>query len=97
MTSYHVDAAEVAGASALASRSSDTIRAEVAAMMGHLTALQGSWQGAAATSFAGVLDQWRAAQAQVEAALDSISLSLSQAASEYQLAEDSASRLFAPR
>ncbi|MFV0633735.1 WXG100 family type VII secretion target [Demequina sp.] len=97
MTRYHVDAAEVASASGLAARSSDTIRAEVAAMLGHLTALQGTWQGGAATAFAGVLEQWRAAQAQVETALDSITVALGQAATEYQNAEDSASRLFSVR
>ena len=97
MTSYHVDAAEVASASALASRSGDAIRAEVAAMMGHLTALQGSWQGGAASAFAGVLEQWRGAQVQVEQALDALTLALSQAAQEYQSAEDSAARLFSAR
>lgn len=94
MTRYHVDAAEVASASALASRSSDTIRSEVAAMMGHLTALESSWQGGAAVAFTGVLEQWRGTQAQVEQALDSLSLALSQAADQYQSAEDAASRLF---
>ncbi|WP_084039268.1 WXG100 family type VII secretion target [Demequina sp. NBRC 110053] len=97
MTRYHVDAAEVASASALAARSSDTIRSEVGAMLGHLTALESTWQGSAATAFAGVLDQWRGAQAQVESALDSITVALSQAASEYQTAEDTASRLFTVR
>ncbi|GIG53707.1 WXG100 family type VII secretion target [Demequina activiva] len=97
MTRYHVDAAEVASASSLAARSSDTIRTEVAAMMGHLTALQGSWQGGAATAFAGVLDQWRAAQMQVEQALDALTLALAHAAQEYQSAEDSAARLFSAR
>jgi early secretory antigenic target protein ESAT-6 len=97
MTRYHVDAAEVASASTLAARSSDTIRAEVSAMMAHLTALQGSWQGGAASAFAGVLDQWRGAQVQVEQALDSLTVALSQAAQEYQTAEDSAARLFSAR
>lgn len=97
MTRYHVDAAEVASASTLAARSSDTIRTEVAAMMAHLTALQGSWQGGAASAFAGVLDQWRGAQVQVEQALDSLTVALSQAAQEYQTAEDSAARLFSAR
>ncbi|WP_084105906.1 WXG100 family type VII secretion target [Demequina sp. NBRC 110056] len=97
MTRYHVDAAEVASASALASRSSESIRAEVGAMMAHLTALESTWQGSAATAFAGVLEQWRGAQAQVESALDAITVALSQAAAEYQGAEDAASRLFTPR
>ncbi|MFN3867074.1 MAG: WXG100 family type VII secretion target [Demequina sp.] len=97
MTRYHVDAAEVASASALAAGSAQTIRGEVAAMMGHLTALEGSWQGGAATAFAGVLDQWRSAQVQVEQALEALTVALSHAAEQYQSAEDAAARLFAPR
>ncbi len=97
MTRYHVDAAEVASASALASGSASTIRSEVAAMMGHLTALEGSWQGGAAAAFTGVLEQWRGAQVQVEEALDALTHALSQAAEQYQTAEDTAARLFSPR
>ncbi|MDN4480116.1 WXG100 family type VII secretion target [Demequina muriae] len=97
MTRYHVDAAEVAAASALASGSAESIRGEVAAMMGHLTALEGSWQGGAAAAFAGVLDQWRGAQVQVEQALDALTVALSQAAEQYQTAEDTAARLFTAR
>lgn len=94
MTRYHVDAAEVASASTIAHRSGDTIRAEVTAMITHLTGLEGTWQGGAATAFTGVLDQWRQAQAQVEDALDSLTAALSQAADHYQQAEETASRLF---
>lgn len=97
MTRYHVDAAEVAAASSLASTSAETIRGEVAAMMGHLTALEGTWQGGAAAAFAGVLDQWRGAQVQVEQALDALTVALSQAAEQYQTAEDTAARLFTAR
>ncbi len=94
MTRFHVDAAEVAQASAIAQRSGDTIRAEVAALVSHLTALEGTWQGGAATAFTGVLDQWRAAQAQVEGALDALSAALGTAATAYQDAEDAATRMF---
>lgn len=94
MTRYHVDAAEVASASTRAATSAETIRGEVAAMMGHLTALEGSWQGGAATAFTAVLDQWRGAQVQVEQALDALTVALSQAAEQYQSAEDAAARLF---
>ncbi|WP_084129244.1 WXG100 family type VII secretion target [Demequina sp. NBRC 110055] len=94
MTRFHVDAAEVAQASALAHRSGDTIRAEVGSLIAQLTALEGSWQGGAATAFAGVLDQWHAAQAQVESALDALSSALGTAATTYQEAEDAATRMF---
>jgi WXG100 family type VII secretion target len=95
MTQYNVDAAQVANASRLTAQSAETVRAEVAAMMGHLTALESSWQGGAASSFAGLLQQWRSAQVQVESALDNITVALGQAAQQYQSAEDNASRLFA--
>ncbi|WP_297082292.1 WXG100 family type VII secretion target [uncultured Demequina sp.] len=97
MTRYHVDAAEVASAAALAARSGHSIRGEVTAMMAHLTALDATWQGGAATAFAGVLDQWRVAQAQVEQALDALSGALAGAAEEYQSAEDAARSMFTPR
>ncbi len=94
MTQYHVDAAQVANASTLAARSSEVLRGEVTAMMAHLTALENSWQGGASVAFTGVLQQWRSAQAQVESALDNITVALGQAAQQYQTAEDNASRLF---
>jgi len=95
MTQYHVDAAQVASASALAGRSAQAIRTEVAGMLAQLNALEGSWQGAAATAFAGIVQQWHATQMQVESALDEITLALGQAAEHYQVAEDTASRMFA--
>ncbi|WP_062077901.1 WXG100 family type VII secretion target [Demequina globuliformis] len=97
MTQYNVDAAEVATAAAQAHTSGEAIRTEVTAMMAHLTSLEGTWQGGAATAFAGVLDQWRAAQAQVEMALNSLSGALNQAAEHYAGAEDAAAQLFSAR
>ncbi len=91
---YHVDAAEVAAASARAAQSADTIRAEAAAMLAHLSSLEGSWQGSAAHAFTEVREQWRAAQVHVESALDSISRALGQAARSYEEAELNAARMF---
>lgn len=95
MTQYNVDAAHVSTAASQATRSSDAIRTEVAAMLSHLTSLEGSWQGGASAAFSGLLAQWRAAQLQVETALDSIGLALGQAAEQYTVAEENATRLFA--
>ena len=92
---YHVDAAQVSAASARAAASADAIRGEVAAMMGHLLALDSSWQGAAAAAFGDAREQWRGAQAHVEAALDAITTALAHAARSYEEAEATASRLFA--
>ncbi|WP_430868389.1 WXG100 family type VII secretion target [Demequina aurantiaca] len=95
MTQYNVDAGEILRGAQRASHSGENIRAEVAGLLGTLTALEGTWQGGAASAFTGVLEQWRAAQAQVESALDSMGVALGQAAQEYESAETQASRLFA--
>ncbi len=92
---YQVDSEEVAGAAAHAGRSAEAIRGEVAALVAQLQALEGSWQGSASTAFAGVLAQWRGAQAQVEAALESLTQALGAAAAGYAEAEASAARMFA--
>ena len=92
---YHVDSDEVAAAAARASRSGESIRAEVAALFANLQALEGTWQGSASTAFAGVLAQWRGAQAQVESALASLSQALGAAAAGYADAESTAARMFA--
>ena len=92
---YQVDSDEVAGAAAQAGRSAEAIRAEVAAIVGQLHALESSWQGSASTAFAGVLAQWRGAQAQVEQALESLTQALGAAAAGYAEAEATAARMFA--
>ncbi|WP_062379628.1 WXG100 family type VII secretion target [Demequina pelophila] len=91
---YHVDAAELASASARAGQSAAAIRAEVAGMMAQLVALEGAWQGSAAMAFAGVRDQWQGAQLHVEEALDAITSALAVAAQSYEEAETHATRLF---
>ncbi|WP_061962913.1 WXG100 family type VII secretion target [Demequina aurantiaca] len=95
MTQYNVDAGEISRGAQRATQSGENIRVEVAGLMSTLNALEGTWQGGAATAFNGVLEQWRAAQAQVESALDSMGAALGQAATEYETAEAQASRLFA--
>lgn len=92
---YHVDSDEVAAAAARASRSGEAIRAEVATLVANLQALDGTWRGQASAAFAGVLSQWRGAQAQVEAALASLSQALGAAATGYADAEAAAARMFA--
>lgn len=94
MSVFHVDAEQVSYAAAAAEQSSAAIRAEVAAMMGLLRGLEGSWAGAAATSFQGVIEQWQLTQVQVEEALVAISAQLHQAAQTYADAEFLASSLF---
>jgi WXG100 family type VII secretion target len=92
---YNVDSDQVARASAAVNASVSAIRGEVNAMMRHLTDLQSTWQGSAATAFSGVAQQWRGAQSQVESALASIQQALSVAATTYADAEAATARLFA--
>nr|WP_297430402.1 WXG100 family type VII secretion target [uncultured Actinotalea sp.] len=92
---YEVDSDQVAQASAAAGRSVAAVRTEVAALLRHLTDLQGGWRGGAATAFGGVLAEWSATQQRVEASLDQITAALAAAASTYAEAEQNASRLFA--
>ncbi len=94
MVRYQVDSTEVAEAAARARVTAGTIRAEVAAMLGHLGQLQGTWTGSASAAFGACADQWRVAQAQVEAALEQITGALDVAAHTYADAEASAHSLF---
>lgn len=91
---YEVDSDQVAQASAAAGRSVAAVRAEVGALLRHLTELQVGWRGGAATAFSGVLADWSATQLRVEASLDQITAALGAAASTYAEAEQNASRLF---
>lgn len=94
MSRYEVDSAKVAQAGAAVEASTAAVRAEVAAMMRHLTELQQGWRGGAATAFAGVMTDWSATQARVEQSLDLITAALRAAARTYADAEDQAARLF---
>jgi len=91
---YHVDSDEVAAAAGRAGRSAEAIRTEVAGLVAQLNALESSWQGSASAAFAGVLAQWRAAQAHVETALSSLTQALGAAAAGYADAESAATRMF---
>lgn len=94
MSRYEVDSAQVALAGAAVRGSTAAIRTEVAAMMRHLTDLQGSWRGGAANAFGAVLGDWAATQARVEESLDQITAALGSAAASYADAEQQAARLF---
>ncbi|GAB3163851.1 WXG100 family type VII secretion target [Myceligenerans halotolerans] len=91
---YQVDSEQMNAASGAVAASVTAVRAEVEGMMRNLDALQGTWTGGAATAFSGTVTQWRAAQSQVESALDAIQVALAQAARTYTDAELAATRLF---
>ena len=94
MTRFEVDSAQVSQAAASVQSRAATIRSEVAAMHRQLAELQGSWRGAAATAFAGVLSDWSATEARLETSLDQIVAAMHTAARAYADAETQASRLF---
>ena len=92
MPQYQVDSERIQSSSAAVSAS---IRQAVNGMYTNLNGLQDAWRGGAATQFTSVSAQWRAAQQQMEASLESIQQALTQASTVYADAEAQASRLFA--
>ncbi|HLT84023.1 MAG TPA: WXG100 family type VII secretion target [Phototrophicaceae bacterium] len=95
MTRFEVDSGEVHAAAARARQSAAAVHAEVAGMMAQLLDLQSTWSGAAAESFAGVAQEWRATQQVVEQSLAQITEALDLAGQTYADAEASARGLFA--
>ena len=95
MPQYQVDSDQIQSSGAAVSASVAQIRQAVNGMYANLTALQSAWRGTAATQFASVAAQWRTAQQQMEASLESIQQALSHASAVYADAESAASRLFA--
>ncbi|GAA1698406.1 hypothetical protein GCM10009808_14880 [Microbacterium sediminicola] len=94
MPAFAVDSDAVLAATASARNTAERVRAENHAMLAQLTGLQGQWTGAASSAFAGVIDEWRAANAHVEDALHSISAALEAAGHQYAEAEQLSLGLF---
>ena len=95
MPQYQVDSEQIQSSSAAVQASVSQIRQAVAGMYSNLNTLQGVWRGSAATQFSAVAAQWRTAQQQMEASLESIQRALTQASTVYAEAETAAWRLFA--
>ena len=95
MPHYQVDSERIQSSSAADSASIAAIRQAVNGMYTNLNGLLDAWRGGAATQFTSVSAQWRAAQQQMEASLESIQQALTQASTVYADAEAQASRLFA--
>ena len=93
MPQYQVDSEQIQSSSAAVQASVSQIRQAVAGMYSNLNTLQGVWRGS--TQFSAVAAQWRTAQQQMEASLESIQRALTQASTVYAEAETAASRLFA--
>lgn len=94
MTVFSVDSDAVLGATSAIRATADRLQSETAAMLGQLTQLQGSWTGGAALAFQRVVDRWRGAQAELEAALADIGGALAHAGNQYAQTEMAAAGLF---
>jgi len=94
MAVYSVDSDAVIATTAAVRGTIDRLQGETQAMLAQLTGLQGSWTGSAAAAFAGVVDQWRATQLQVEQALAAINTALAAAGRQYAEAEQFSAGLF---
>ncbi|WP_394552813.1 WXG100 family type VII secretion target [Agromyces sp. MMS24-JH15] len=94
MTTYQVDSEHVSAATQSIQATIGRVQAEVAALVGQLTALQSSWSGQASTAFQGAVGDWRTTQAHVEENLAALSRALGVAAAQYADAELANARLF---
>lgn len=92
---FEVDSAQVIGASGAIQASAQQIQDEVDRMMRHLLDLQGSWRGQAATSFQGVVTDWRSTQERVRASLEEIQRALAAAGQQYADVESATAAMFA--
>jgi WXG100 family type VII secretion target len=94
MAVFAVDSDAVLAATAAIRGTAERVRGETHTMLAQVTGLQGQWTGAASLAFAGVVDQWRAAQAQVDEALQALSAALEAAGRQYADAEQATLGLF---
>ncbi|TAL43194.1 MAG: WXG100 family type VII secretion target [Salinibacterium sp.] len=95
MTRYQVDSDAVLSATGAVRNSISRIQSEVAGLHGHLTNLEGSWTGQAATAFGGVVAEWKATQQRVEENLAALNQALVHAGQQYADIESANTRLFA--
>ncbi|MCK6081349.1 WXG100 family type VII secretion target [Microbacterium sp. EYE_5] len=94
MTAFTVDSDAVLAATATIRATGDRVQAETASMLGQLTQLQGSWSGSASIAFQSVVERWRAAQRELDAALGDISMALGAAGQQYAQTELAAAGMF---
>lgn len=95
MSRFEVDSDAMAAAAAAVQGSIASVQAETDGLMRHLEALQSTWRGQAATTFAGLATEWRATQQRVHESLQSIQGALTHAGRQYADVEESAVRMFA--
>lgn len=94
MPIFSVDSDAVMTATASIRATSDRLQTDTAAMLGQLTHLQGSWTGSASIAFQGVVERWRAAQRDLDAALEEIGSALAVTGQQYAQTELAAAGMF---
>jgi len=94
MTAFSVDSDHVFSATSAIRATGERVQGDTASLLAQLTQLQGSWTGGASVAFQGVIERWRAAQRELDAALADISTALAAAGQQYAQAELSAAGMF---
>lgn len=94
MAVFAVDSDSILASTASVRGTIDRLQAESDAMLAQLTQLQSSWTGSASAAFAGVVEQWRSTQRQVEQSLAGINAALAAAGRQYAETELATAGLF---
>jgi early secretory antigenic target protein ESAT-6 len=95
MTQFQVDSDALISTTGAARATMGRIQAEVAALLGQLTGLEGSWTGQAAAQFQTAVGAWRTTQQHVEQSAEVLNQALGQAGAQYAEVEQANTRLFA--
>lgn len=94
MAVFSVDSDAVLSATHAIRATGDRVQSETASMLAQLTQLQGTWTGTASVAFQSVVERWRAAQRELDAALTDISSALATAGEQYAQTEAATAGMF---
>jgi len=94
MSIFKVDSEQVLAANNQIQGTISKLQSEVELLHSQLQGLDGSWQGAAATSFQELVRRWRTTATTVEQQLAEIGKALALAAQQYSDIEQANTRLF---
>ena len=94
MSIFRVDSEQVLAANNTIQATIAKLQSEVELLHSQLQGLEGSWQGAAATSFQNLVKRWRLTANGVDQQLGEIGRALAHAAMQYQEIEAANLRLF---
>ncbi|MDM4763738.1 WXG100 family type VII secretion target [Galbitalea sp. SE-J8] len=95
MSTFQVDSEAVATAVGAVQGSIARLEAEVIALHGQLTGLQGSWTGSASVAFQSAVTDWKTVEQRVHESLSGLTTALGQAGRQYSDVETANARLFA--